>query len=45
VRFSIAARLKATVLATTSGHACGLALANKGHDPRALQAYLRITNI
>jgi site-specific recombinase XerD len=22
-------------------HACGFALANKGHDTRALQAYLR----
>jgi integrase len=26
-------------------HACGFALANKGHDTRALQAYLRHKNI
>jgi integrase len=26
-------------------HACGYALANKGHDTRALQAYLRHENI
>jgi site-specific recombinase XerD len=26
-------------------HACGFALANKGHDPRALQAYLGHRNI
>ena len=26
-------------------HACGFALANKGHDMRALQAYLRYRNI
>jgi len=26
-------------------HACGYALANKGHDPRALQAYLGHKNI
>jgi site-specific recombinase XerD len=27
------------------GHACGFALANKGHDTRALQAYLGHKNI
>jgi site-specific recombinase XerD len=26
-------------------HACGFALANKGHDTRALQAYLSHRNI
>jgi site-specific recombinase XerD len=26
-------------------HACGIALANKGHDTRALQAYLGRKNI
>jgi site-specific recombinase XerD len=26
-------------------HACGYALANRGHDTRALQAYLRHKNI
>ena len=26
-------------------HACGFALANKGHDTRAMQAYLRHRNI
>jgi site-specific recombinase XerD len=28
-----------------SAHACGFALANKGHDTRALQAYLGHKNI
>ena len=27
------------------GHACGFAIANKGHDTRALQAYLGHRNI
>jgi len=28
-----------------AGHACGFALANKGHDTEALQAYLGYRNI
>jgi site-specific recombinase XerD len=35
----------AALLASASGHACGFALANKGHDTRALQAYLGHRNI
>ena len=34
-----------TVRAHMLRHACGFALANKGHDTRALQAYLGHKNI
>jgi site-specific recombinase XerD len=33
------------VTASVLRHACGFALANKGHDTRALQAYLGHRNI
>ena len=44
-RAGIAARLGFKVHPHMLRHACGFALANKGHDTRALQAYLGHRNI
>jgi integrase len=44
-RAGIAAGLKFKVHPHMLRHACGFALANKGHDTRALQAYLGHKNI
>ncbi len=44
-RAGVAAGLKLKVHAHMLRHACGYALANRGHDTRALQAYLGHKNI
>jgi type 1 fimbriae regulatory protein FimB/type 1 fimbriae regulatory protein FimE len=44
-RAGIAAKLRFKVHPHMLRHACGYALANKGHDTRALQAYLGHKNI
>ena len=44
-RLGTAATLGFKVHAHMLRHACGYALANKGHDTRALQAYLGHRNI
>jgi type 1 fimbriae regulatory protein FimB/type 1 fimbriae regulatory protein FimE len=44
-RLGVAARFKFTIHPHMLRHACGFALANKGHDTRALQAYLGHRNI
>jgi type 1 fimbriae regulatory protein FimB/type 1 fimbriae regulatory protein FimE len=44
-RAGVAAGFKFTVHPHMLRHACGFALANKGHDTRALQAYLGHRNI
>jgi type 1 fimbriae regulatory protein FimB/type 1 fimbriae regulatory protein FimE len=44
-RAGVAAKFKFAVHPHMLRHACGFALANKGHDTRALQAYLGHRNI
>ena len=44
-RAGAGAKLGLTVHPHMLRHACGFALANKGHDTRALQAYLGHSNI
>ena len=44
-RTGIAAKLQFKVHPHMLRHACGYALANKGHDTRAVQAYLGHRNI
>jgi site-specific recombinase XerD len=44
-RAGLAAKLGIKVHAHMLRHACGFALANAGHDTRALQAYLGYANI
>jgi site-specific recombinase XerD len=44
-RLGVAAKFKFAVHPHMLRHACGFALANKGHDTRALQAYLGHRNI
>ena len=44
-RAGVAADFKFAVHPHMLRHACGFALANKGHDTRALQAYLGHKNI
>jgi hypothetical protein len=45
VRAGVEAKFKFGVHPYMLRHACGYALANRGHDTRALQAYLRHKNI
>ena len=44
-RLAVAAKFQFSVHPHMLRHACGFALANKGHDTRALQAYLGHRNI
>ena len=44
-RLGVAAKFKFAVHPHMLRHACGFALANKGHDTRSLQAYLGHRNI
>ena len=44
-RLGVAAKLRFKAHPHMLRHACGFALANKGHDTRALQAYLGHKNI
>jgi site-specific recombinase XerD len=44
-RLGVASKLTIKVHPHMLRHACGYALANKGHDTRALQAYLGHRNI